>query len=538
MLMKWLCRISEWLAGLAVLFILYVNVKYGQRHYYLYSNGCAVPNRVYVGCFLVAAVFCIILGYFLEKRNRLKTAPADALPGTEFMYSRPEGLMQLRKVLIHVGIFLFVVQIWYADIVWFETGWDVHEVLTMAHSLAFEGGRIGDAHYFSMYPNNVFITGLFAGIWKIAALFGPVEDCFPLIVAGCLLVNLTGWFMADSVRMLTGHWVPVVLSYVLFVILFGVSHWITIPYSDTYSILFPTLAVWIFLRRSKKHLLGSWFAIAAISLTGMLIKPTVVMTLGILSFFAGTQFFAVWKKHDRADSLRMLSKYLAGITLGLVLALALRTGMRAAVGYEPDETRRFTMTHYLMMGLNRKYTGGYNQEDVNLSIGYGSVEERVRENLKEVNRRIEGMDPLTLKLFYYSKMLNNFNDGTFGWGHEGAFYWAFRQAESGFADYIRSYIYHEGSRHGRYVAFMQGVWILVLCCCAMLLLPGFRKKKDPAYTAVTICMLAIFTFVMVFEARARYLYCYGPLILMTAVIALGRLVALGGRLWKKIRKEK
>jgi hypothetical protein len=58
--------------------------------------------------------------------------------------------------------------------------------------------------------------------------------------------------------------------------------------------------------------------------------------------------------------------------------------------------------------------------------------------------------------------------------------------------------------------------------CACNLFGGIRKRTGRD-TIVMISVLAIFCFVMVFEARARYLYLYTPLIYMAAATGVARL---------------
>ena len=62
-----------------------------------------------------------------------------------------------------------------------------------------------------------------------------------------------------------------------------------------------------------------------------------------------------------------------------------------------------------------------------------------------------------------------------------------------------------------------------LCMAALMILKG-RRNRDYRETAIMVVMLAIMSFLMVFEARARYLYLYSPVIYMVAAMGINRLI--------------
>ncbi len=505
-----LFRITEWIFGIVMVLIIGVNVLLDNRVYYVCQNNCVIPNFV----FLILFVLLCAGGLFFVKR---KQKNSDKTVLTPMYFDR---VMRNIKIL---SLVLLVVQIIYAYNIYFETGWDCRELVKMAQAIAFEDAKIGDAHYFSLYPNNAFLTGIFAGILKLIKFVGINNaPYFPLIIVGCALVTLSGYLMADCVRILTGKKSLIIGFWVVFVLLTGLSPWISIPYSDTYSIIFPTAAVWLYLTKTDDNCRLRWFLISLVCFVGYFIKPTVFLTFMVLVFFDVLHYFLTFNKRHAKEKIKAASFCLIMSVLGIFAAFMLRFGVERATGFEPDGKSQVTPIHYFMMGLNSESGGGYNQADVNYSFGFETVSERNREDWKLAMQRIKEMFPVRLVTFEAQKALTNFNDGTFAWGNEGDFYWTYYEKDNFLAKFIRNRVYHIGDRHQVYVAFTQGIWMFVLFMCALVFI---NRKKHVNYreVALMVVVLAIFAFLMVFEARARYLYLYSPVIYMVAAIGLNRL---------------
>lgn len=113
----------------------------------------------------------------------------------------------------------------------------------------------------------------------------------------------------------------------------------------------------------------------------------------------------------------------------------------------------------------------------------------------------------------------NFNFGDFAWGIEGDFYY------ERFVHYNIVYrICHEifypaGSYYKYFKTVMQGIWLVILSGMPLVFFSLKKRKKnldEIAVMFIALCGLALF--VMLFEARARYLYLYSPMYLVVALI--------------------
>ncbi len=504
-------RMIEWIYAIFVIGVLVVITVLDNNWYYIYKNDCKVPNIVFLVIFVIVAGIIVFARMSYIESHKEIPQPA------------PMKLQDSMKMIGYLSIVLFLFQLFYAVAIWFETGWDCRELVTAAQDMALNGTPIGDSHYFSIYPNNVFLTGIFAGIIKGVSMCGIPAAYFPLIAIGCALVSATGYFFADCIRVLTARKSLMYLSWILYVILTGLSPWISIPYSDTYSIFFPTFCIWLYLTKDDKNYLPTWFSITVAAFVGYFIKPTVLLTFIVLFFFQIVHGASIRKSVPKMVRYKHTIGFLLTVLLGVTVAYAMKFGMEKITGFTPDENKHFTAAHYLMMGANYEYGGGYNQTDVNASASYATVAERNAGDIKEAARRIGEMFPFKLVKFASQKCLTNFNDGTYAWGNEGAFYWEYYERNDGFSKFVRSFIYHIGDRHDIWVAFCQAFWYVNLCFCALLCLKG-RRHKNYKETAILTLMLAIMCFLMVFEARARYLYLYSPIIYMCGALGLNRLL--------------
>ena len=92
---------------------------------------------------------------------------------------------------------LLLVQLAYCYFSYFLTGWDAGMMLEYAHWIGVFG--IGEVNnfYYSMHPNNVLITMIFAGIMRVFKFFvggepGLDRCAFAVIAVQCVINTLSG----------------------------------------------------------------------------------------------------------------------------------------------------------------------------------------------------------------------------------------------------------------------------------------------------------------------------------------------------------
>lgn len=504
-------RFFEIITGLFFTGVLLVALVIDNRWFYIYQNFSVIPNLIF---------FIIALAIFLRIKTKVRTEKSIIIK------REPQTAVTVRRIrytLLALTAVLFAVEILVTWNIFFKTGWDCSILVKAAQDYAHYSIPIGDSDYFSMYTNNVFLVGIFSGIIKLVNACGIADDYFVLVIVGALLVSFSGFFMADLIRTLTCNRKLVYIFWVIFALLTGLSPWVSVPYSDTYSIIFPTLVVWLYVTKKERPLIVSWFLIGLMAFVGYFIKPTTLLSLMVIVFISIIHFFATVKTASFKSNMKRIIFFLAGLGLAVVVSFAADNAIKNKLGFTPKPEKQFTPIHYFMMGMNVESGGGYNQWDVNFSASAPDVSSRNSEDFKVAVNRIKDMGPKRFIAFMCQKALTNYNDGSFAWGNEGEFYWYLQDRNSVFARLLRAWYYEDGFLYKWFIAFTQGIWFV--CLCAMTLsLVAVKHTTDYRYTTVRLCVLAISLFLLVFEARARYLFLYSPLIYTAEAIGIQTLI--------------
>lgn len=421
---------------------------------------------------------------------------------------------------------LLLLQVFISYHLYFIAGWDVSIVTGVADWIWLEAGSVGEHFYFSQYTNNVGIVYVLAVVSRIAERIGlKVTHYLVLVLVDCVMINLSGVLAALCVKRLTGIGKAGLLSFLLFIGLVGVNPWMVVPYTDTYSILFPVLTLYLYLCAKGTDRLAVecvlWGLLGLVGLFGYFIKPSAVLVLiAILCYEA---VLLLTEKGRR----RKAVLHFALIAAAFVLSRGMWGHMLDYTGSNLDEKLKFSYTHYLMLGLNEENVGAYNSDDYAFSSRQPDQETRKRENLRVAKERLEGYGPAGLLEFAVKKLLVNYNDGTFAWEKEGEF----EQSPSYNRDTamqrtIQRLFRSEAEWFGYYATFAQWIWVLVLLLVPAMGIRRGGRAGDGEYV-VRIGMIGSFLFVMLFEARARYLYNMMPLFVICAAVGLRKLYGLG-----------
>lgn len=155
-----------------------------------------------------------------------------------------------------------------------------------------------------------------------------------------------------------------------------------------------------------------------------------------------------------------------------------------------------------------------------------------------VNKRLKEYGASGLALHLVKKTLVNFSDGTFSWGAEGGFYSeTYADINSVVAPYLKSLVYNDGSRFHISSSIYQMIWIGVFISmlgCSI----GRKNEKLDEIAVMMLGVIGITAFVMLFEARARYLYTFIPLYIMLAVLSLSNISRRYMNLYQYFRNNK
>jgi len=84
---------------------------------------------------------------------------------------------------------------------------------------------------------------------------------------------------------------------------------------------------------------------------------------------------------------------------------------------------------------------------------------------------------------------------------------------------IRNIYYESGSNNSIFKYIVQGAWLIILSIQPLTIFIK-RKNMDNSMRVVLLSLIGLFIFESIFEARARYLYTYVPIFIVSGMIGL------------------
>ena len=441
-----------------------------------------------------------------------------------------------KRVVLIGTIILIVLQLFIIAGARFIAGWDVWFITNIGDTTQME--------YFSRYPNQLFLYGVFTGIAHFLQVLGISNYYLGLICLSSLSVAACVPVTAYIAKRMAGHAVGYGV-FVLSAVMCGLSPWIMVPYSDTFGMFFTVFILWCYVCLDKQvqnqdeqtsALAGvhvdaridartccRWFLMGFAVVIGYAIKPTVIFVFVAIVVIELIQWLASLASCSSQASqgsrdLRKTAIAIVACVFGAVLAFALTSLVKNST-YDVNENAAFSATHFLMMGANPVSGGVWSVSDVELSDAANTPEERSRANLAEFKNRVMAMDLPQANMFLLKKLLTNFADGTFAWEIEGDFYTQIIGTNEAVLNFYG--ISSDASLdNNTFAPLFQVLWLFVLGGCVLIVL-GRRPLKAETVIAFTLLMLS--AFLMFFEARARYLFLYLPFFIILGTMGWNRL---------------
>ena len=419
--------------------------------------------------------------------------------------------VNFKILIIFISISLLFVQIIMIYFYYFRTGWDSYLIIDASYLLS-ENVKLQDwtNDYFSYYPNNIFITILFSKIIFLCKIIGVADySYFVILVFQAILNIFTGFLVFNVIRKITQNINLSVFGYIFYVLLVGLSPWVSIPYSDSTALIIPVLMLYLHTNIDKEG-----FKIVGLSFLGVLgymIKPQTAILF--ISIFLVSILFIRLRYIKK--TLKYLSIALISILISYFFIVIFMSNNNITVNRELE----ISYPHFVKMGLNNVTNGGYLSDDAGKSMSFKSTKERKEENIEVIKERLSeyGIDGL-LK-HQIKKTLVTYNDGTFAWSQEGNFYWEIKEEKSRVERFFRNIYYESGSNHSIFKYIVQGAWLIILSLQPLTIFIK-RKNMDNSVRVILLSLIGLFIFESIFEARARYLYTYVPVFIVSGMIGL------------------
>lgn len=446
----------------------------------------------------------------------------------------------INMCLIAIFTLVFLINLEICKCINIAQGWDVSVVVGTAYNLS-KGIPIGSENYYSLFPNNVPIAFVLYKLFNLAdslANFPYVND-FIWNIAICIMVSVTGYMTCVSVKKVTHNLAITIIACILYVACVCFSPWKTVPYTDMFSMMFPMLCICLYIfqyySETKWCKYGLWFGAFLVGFIGSLIKPTVliipiaIILCEIVGWF--TSFKQRWKE--------------ILIKIGIILVVFfLYSGCKnyiyEDVGYTPNEENQLTLFHYMMMGLNEESTGSFHSGDLAISGNVPLLKDRTDKQIEVIKERLKEKGFGEYLYFLLRKMVMTFNSGTFGWAREGVYtydvYPIYKDAS--YVPFIRDVFMPDAKYSGYFNTYSQGVWLLIIFCVSGICF--MEKEKRDVCMPVLVSIMGTIFYLMLFEARARYLLFALPVFVMASVLGIEQYyerLIYGARKLKKVNEK-
>ena len=432
--------------------------------------------------------------------------------------------VNMRVYVYFISLVFMCFQIYLIHSYYFNTGWDSGRVIDAAYQLS-KNVKLQESanEYFSYYPNNVLITILFSKIILFSNLIGLGKYSYFIILVIQSLINIiTGVLIFEVIENLTKSNSLALLGYFIYIILIGLSPWVSIPYSDSMALIIPVIMFYLYIRLCNGYSKSlNIFLIIFLAVFGYMLKPQTVI------LFISCSIISIL--HIRNYNFKNILKFSILVVFSFGISYSSIKYFSSDRNISLNSELEISYDHFLKMGLNNSNDGGYSTNDVMDSISFKTKEERKEANFKIIKERLEDYGVRGLLNHQVKEVLVNYNDGTFAWSREGTFYLHILEKNQSIFSNIRNFYYDDGKFHFIFKYIAQAAWVFVLFC---LPLNGFLKIKylNNNIRVLYLALIGLFIFESIFEARARYLYTYVPIFIITAILGLKSLM-------DKINKE-
>lgn len=499
----WLCCAVTALVAVVVLF------AYGTTSFYLkgYTGEFPLSNPLLL--LMAAAAFALLLVPVWRLRKGI-AALGWRLPLT-------------------LSALLFAAQVFITYHAYFFSVWDARYVLEGARAFAYDMPEAISVDYFSMYPNNLTLAGIYGGLLRLpmclGAELGEERGLLLLILVQCALNTACGlllWSLTRRVAEAFSDGVTAaqaaLVALIAYAVLIGLSPWFLVPYSDSSALIFPVLLLWLYERLRGR--LPSALLLGALGTLAFMIKPQASIPLIAIALCELAALIVRRSKRSAVFLILMGSAF-------LLVVLPAQSVMERQIGIELDSDRAMNPAHYVNMGLNAEHDGAFNMPDLDAVLAV-PAKERTAWCLRTAWARVKEYGVPGMAEHLLRKALVNFADGGFAWGIDFA-----RNdlpvKDERLTPWVRSVVYSDGTRYPALHALEQAVWLLLLVLCPFGAF-GLRRlcaeQESPVPAAMLLSVIGIIAFNMLFEAKARYVFVMVPV--MIAVSAAG-LCALRGR---------
>lgn len=469
------------ITGLMYMFVVFNTVTNPQNPDFAIKAGILLP--------VMAAVFlAVMLGAYICRKFPYKKLMLAAFTA--------------------VLIFLQAVTIHYLSVKYYVETWDMGVVYNAADYFVTNGSfDMGKYDYFLWFPNNSPLYNIFVVLFGFFKAVGIANTSLALNIFNGGLLLACAWLTELTVQTFAGREYTGT-GFMLCVALCPFSLYTVLAYTDTFSMVFLSAAMYFYARfvKNKGNRVVNIAAFALFIAFGASLKISVLIP-------AIAAIIDIVLKTDRVkDTL---------VSVALVVAIAFGGFGIMKYAHEhspflPEYDYNYTIphTHWVMMGLNG--LGGYSDDDYqNITLKYPDKATRQQANIDQISRRVKekGFDGMITHI--ENKLSFIYSEGTFG-----ACYKLDRAVVR--PNGLHEYIIYLGEKFEILGYFSLALFMDMLLAIVLAVFAAI-KRKDTSAVMPAVSLVGVTLFLLLWEARARYILNFLPLFVLVAVFGIKQL---------------
>ena len=390
---------------------------------------------------------------------------------------------------------------------------DLSHIIEYVNRMMSENSLTITGPYFSKYTNQIPLLIFVYGFTKIGSIFGCTNVLLMGTIFNALFMALTGYFIYLIGKELKGP--KAGLLALIFMVINPIFYlYSSYFYTDTLCMPFAVIGIYLIIKCIKetsprnKIILGILSGITF--LIGLKVRIVVVILL-----IASLGYILINKKVTSKIKI-----YLA-LFLGLIIGFFGFKIVENSFELDLDKNASFPITHWIMMGLNEEYTGGYNSPDHDLTFNEETKEDKEEANIEVIKERMSKRGPIGLIRLEGMKIARTWSSGNYG---------VYAKLNNT-ADGTGLYEYLGG--YGNTNIFLKYTLQILKTYISLMILVGayqiFRKKEIEYHydTIIYIGLFGAILFYIIWEAAQRYSLSFLPWMIIPL-----------GLIYSKLNKEK
>ena len=374
---------------------------------------------------------------------------------------------------------------------------DLSHIIEYVNRMISENSLTITGSYFSKYTNQVPLLILVYGFTKIGSIFGCTNVLLMGTIFNALLIAVTAYFIYLIGKEIKSP--KAGLLSLIFILINPIFYLYTSYfYTDTLCMPFAIIGLYLLIKCLKTDSLKKKIILGILS--GFSFFIGIKIRVVVIILFIAILAYIVLNRKKIQEKLKII----LALFFGLIIGLFSYKIVENQFDMQLNENQSFPITHWIMMGLNEEYTGGYNSEDHDLTFNEKTVEEKKEVNIKVIKQRIADLGFFGLIKLEGAKIARTWASGNYG------VYAKLNNTSDGTG------LYEFLGGYGNTNIFMKYSLQILKTYISLIIFIGtyqLFKKRETEYTSDGIIIIALFgaiIFYMIWEAAQRYSLSFLP----------------------------